>query len=117
MHDDNSLNHTKWECKYHIVWISMYRKKVLFGRIRKEMGAELRRLAKNRECEIVEGHMMPDHIHILIAIPPKHSVSSVVGYIKGKSAIYIARRFLGRERNFTGQEFLGSRVLCEYRWL
>ena len=105
MSDENSLNHTKWECKYHVVWIPKYRQNVLFGRIRAYLGAELKRLARNYECEILEGHTMPDHVHILIAIPPKISVSNAIGYIKGKSAIYIARRFRGKERNFTGQKF------------
>ncbi len=105
MSDENSLNHTKWECKYHVVWIPKYRQKVLFGRIRAYLGAELKRLARNYECEILEGHTLPDHVHILIAIPPKISVSNAIGYIKGKSAIYIARRFRGKERNFTGQKF------------
>lgn len=105
MQEYNSLNHTKWECKYHIVWIPKYRKKKLYGKIRVYIGEGIRRLARQKGCEIVEGHIMSDHIHILIEIPPKHSVSEVMGYIKGKSAIYIARRFIGRERNFSGQKF------------
>ena len=79
MSDENSLNHTKWECKYHVVWIPKYRQNVLFGRIRAYLGAELKRLARNYECEILEGHTMPDHVHILIAIPPKISVSNAMG--------------------------------------
>lgn len=102
MSEYESLNHTTWECKYHIVWIPKYRKKKLYERIRKELGAEIRRLARCKECEILEGHLMIDHIHILIAIPPKYAVSQVVGYIKGKSTIYIARNY-GRGKYFSGQ--------------
>lgn len=100
-----SLAHTKWDCKYHIVWIPKYRKKALFGEVRRELGPVLRDLASHKESEIIEGTMMVDHVHILISIPPKESVSKVVGYIKGKSAIHIARSYLGRQRNFKGQHF------------
>ena len=99
------LAHTKWMCKYHIVWIPKYRKKKLFGDLRRELGPVLRELARQRESEIEEGQMMSDHVHILISIPPKYSVSQVVGYIKGKSAIHIARTYMGRQRNFTGEHF------------
>ena len=102
---EQSLNHTKWECKYHIVWIPKYRKKKLFKELRQELGQVLRELAQQRESEIVEGHLLPDHVHILISIPPKYAVAQVVGYIKGKSAIHIARSYGGRKRNFTGQHF------------
>ena len=102
---EKSLSHTKWECKYHIVWIPKYRKKVLFKELRQELGTVLRELARQKESEILEGHLMRDHVHILIEIPPKHAVSQVVGYIKGKSAIHIARTYGGRKRNFTGQHF------------
>jgi putative transposase len=105
MTDYHSLAHTKWECKYHIVWIPKYRKKKLFGELRKELGAVLRALAKQKESEIIEGKFLLDHVHILIAIPPKYAVSQVVGYIKGKSAIHIARNYGGRQRNFTGEHF------------
>ena len=87
---EQSLSHTRWECKYHIVWIPKYRRKILFGQLRQELGQVLRELARQKESEIVEGHLLPDHVHILISIPPKHSVAQVVGYIKGKSAIWIA---------------------------
>lgn len=100
-----SLSHTRWECKYHIVWIPKYRKKRLFKELRKELGEVLRELARQRESEVLEGHLLPDHVHMLIAIPPKYAVSQVVGYIKGKSAIWIARTYGGRKRNFTGQHF------------
>lgn len=99
------LNHSVWECKYHIVFIPKYRKKAFFGVLRTKVGPILRRLAMQKGCEVLEGHVMPDHIHMLISIPPKYSVSYIVGYIKGKSAIAIARQFRGRERNFTGEKF------------
>ena len=102
---EQSLNHSKWECKYHIVWIPKYRKQKLFKELRQELGQVLRELAQQKESEIVEGHLLPDHVHILISIPPKYSVAQVVGYIKGKSAIHIARSYGGRKRNFTGQHF------------
>ena len=105
MTDYKSLCHTKWECKYHIVFIPKYRKKRIFGGIRRHLGDVLRRLAEQRESRIEEGHLMPDHVHMLISIPPKYSVAQVVGYIKGKSAIHIAREFAGRKRNFVGQHF------------
>ena len=104
MNDPQSLSHTKWECKYHVVWIPKYRKKKLFEELRKELGPVLRELARHKECEILEGRLLVDHMHMLIAIPPKHAVSQIVGYLKGKSAIHIARA-MGRERNFTGQHF------------
>ncbi len=90
MNNKSSLNHTCWECKYHIVWIPKYRKQKLFVQLRKHLGEVFRDLARARESEVVEGHLMPDHVHMLVSIPPKYSVSQVVGYIKGKSAIYIA---------------------------
>jgi putative transposase len=100
-----SLKHTKWDCKYHIVWIPKYRKKVLYGQLRKYLGEVLRDLAQQKESKVWEGHLMPDHIHILVSIPPKYAVAKVVGYIKGKSAIYIARNFGHRRKNFTGEKF------------
>lgn len=100
-----TLQHTEWECLYHIIFIPKYRRKVLYGTLRKHLGEIFRRLARQRECEILEGHLMPDHVHVLISIPPKRSVSQVMGYIKGKSAIQIARQFGGVRRNFTGQHF------------
>ncbi|RLA14307.1 MAG: IS200/IS605 family transposase [Gammaproteobacteria bacterium] len=105
MSNYRTLQHTEWECKYHIVFIPKYRRKVLYGELRKHMGEILRRLARQKECEIEEGHLMADHVHILISIPPKYAVSQVMGYIKGKSAIHIARQFGEVRRNFTGQKF------------
>ena len=105
MKEYQSLAHTKWDCKYHIVFIPKKRKKVIFGAIRRHLGAVLHELADQKECKILEGHLMSDHVHMCISIPPKYSVSNVVGYIKGKSAISIARRFMGRNRNFGGESF------------
>ena len=105
MPDYKSLNHSTWECKYHIVWIPKYRRKKLYESIRKDIAQEIKRLAECRECKVLEGHMMIDHIHMLIEIPPKYSVAQVMGYIKGKSAIYIARRYGEREKYFSGQNF------------
>ena len=100
-----NLSHTVWECKYHVVWIPKCRKKVLYGELRNHLGGIFKELAVQKESNILEGHLMPDHIHMLISIPPKYSVAQVVGFIKGKSAIQIARTFSGRKRNFTGQHF------------
>jgi putative transposase len=100
-----NLSHAVWDCKYHLVWIPKYRKKVLYGQLRKHLGGILRELAVQKESRVLEGHLMPDHIHMLVSIPPKYSVAQVVGFIKGKSAIQIARTFSGRKRNFTGQHF------------
>ena len=100
-----SLSHSKWDCKYHVVFIPKYRRKVLYGEIRRHLGPIFHELARQKECQILEGHLMPDHVHICIAIPPKHSVAAVIGFLKGKSAIAIARQFQGKERNFTGEHF------------
>ncbi len=100
-----SLSHTRWECEFHVVFIPKYRRKVIFGRLRPELGTVFRRLASQKESEIEEGHVMSDHVHMLISIPPKYSVAQVVGYIKGKSAIHIARTYGERKRNFVGQHF------------
>jgi putative transposase len=105
MNPSESLNHTKWECKYHIVWIPKYRKKNIFKELRPYLGAMLKDLAAQKGCTIIEGHLLSDHVHILISIPPKYAVSQVVGFIKGKSAIWIARTYVGRRKNFTGQHF------------
>jgi len=100
-----SLSHSKFDCKYHIVFIPKGRRRVLFGSIRKFIGPVLRELAKQKECLIIEGHTVQDHVHMLISIPPKNSVASIIGYIKGKSAIAIARQFGGKKRNFAGEKF------------
>ena len=105
MRQVNSFNHTRWECKYHIVFILKYRKKLIFGEIRRELGEVFHNLARQRECLIEEGHLKPDHVHMMISIPPKYAVAQVIGFIKGKSAIHIARRYSGRQRNYIGQHF------------
>lgn len=105
MNNYQSLCHSRWECKYHVVFIPKRRKKQIYGQIRKHLGKILRELADQKECEILEGHLCLDHVHMCISIPPKFAVASVVGYIKGKSAISIARNFAGRSRNFTGENF------------
>ena len=105
MNDYQSLNHTQWECKYHVVFIPKGRRKVLYGQIRTELGEVLRELVRQKESKVEEGHLRPDHVHMLLSIPPKYAVSQVVGYLKGKSAIYIARTFGGKQRNFVGEHF------------
>jgi len=105
MDNEQSLNHTKWECKYHVVWIPKYRRKELYGKLRQELGSLFKDFAQRQESQVLEGHLLPDHVHMLISIPPKYAVSQVVGFIKGKSAIQIARVFLGRRKNFVGQHF------------
>ena len=105
MDEYESLNHTKWECKYHVVFIPKFRRKTLFGQLRRELGPVFRSLTERRESQVLEGHVMPDHVHMLLSIPPKYPVSQVVGYIKGKSAIHVARTYLGVRRNYVGQHF------------
>jgi putative transposase len=98
-----SLNHSKWDCKYHVVFIPKCRKKALYGKVRKYLGTVFHELASQRGSKILEGHMVQDHVHMLIKIPPKYAVSEVIGYIKGKSAIAVARQFGDRKRNFNGE--------------
>ena len=105
MDEAKTLNHSKWECKYHVVFIPKYRKKSLYKELRGDLGQVFRELARRKGCEIEEGHVMPDHIHMMISIPPKYAVSQVIGYIKGKSAIHIARTYQNRKRNFVGENF------------
>ena len=105
MDDYESLSHTKWECKYHVVFIPKYRRKVLYGELRQHPGDVFRKLALQKESRIEEGHLMLDHVHMMISIPPKYAVSQVVGFIKGKSAIHLARTYGERKRNFVGQHF------------
>src|SRR5438105_79623 len=96
-----SLSHSKWDCKYDVVFVPKRRRKAIFGQARRQLGAIFHALARQKECQIIEGNLMPDHVHMCIAIPPKHPVASVIGFLKGKSAIAIAR-LSGKERNFTG---------------
>ncbi len=105
MDEAGNLNHTKWECKYHVVFIPKCRRKVLYGELRRYLGEVFRTLAVQKESRIEEGHLMPDHVHMMIAIPPKYAVSQVVGFIKGKSTIHLARVYGERKRNFVGQHF------------
>jgi len=100
-----SLSHSKWECKYHVVFIPKGRKKELYGKIRKFLGPVFHELARQKRSQIETGHMLIDHVHMLISIPPKYAVAEVIGYLKGKSAIAIARQFGGRKRNFNGERF------------
>ena len=102
---DESLSHSKWECKYHVVFIPKCRRRTLYKALRKHLGEVFRRLASQRESRILEGHLMPDRVHMLISIPPKYAVSQVIGYIKGKSAIHLARVYGEKKRNFVGQHF------------
>lgn len=105
MNHYRSLSHTAWDCKYHLIWIPKYRKKVLFGDLRKYLGDVFRELALQKESKVLENHLMGDHVHMLVSIPPKYAVSQVVGYITGKSAIHIARTYAGHRYNFIGQNF------------
>lgn len=99
-----SLSHSKWNCKYHVVFVPKYRRKVLYGGIRKILGPVFHELARQKECRIIEGHLVKDHVHMCIEIPPKHPVASIIGFLKGKSAIAIARHS-GKQKNFSGESF------------
>ena len=105
MNKVQSLAHSKWECKYHVTWIPKYRKKKIYVELRKYLGEVFRELARQKECEVLEGHLLVDHVHMLISISPKYAVAQIIGYIKGKSAINIARNFVGRRKNYTGEHF------------
>ena len=105
MDEFESLSHTKWDCKFHVVFIPKYRRKTLYGQLRQHLGEVFRKLAQQKESRIEEGHLMMDHVHMMIAIPPKYAVSQVVGFIKGKSAIHLARVYGERRRNYEGQHF------------
>ena len=116
MDEMESLSHTKWECKYHVVFIPKCRRKTLYEELRRHLGELFRKLAEQKESRIEEGHLMPDHVHMMIAIPPKYAVSQVIGFIKGKSAIREERDSLGpgirgEEEKLCGPAFLGPRVL------
>src|SRR5512144_2811124 len=105
-----SLKHTSWECKYHVVFIPKCRRKALYAQLRWDLGPVFRDLAEQKECKVEEGHLMPDHVHMLLSVPPKYSVSSVMGFIKGKSAIHIARVYAVTEE-LRRPAFLGTRLL------
>ena len=100
-----SLSHSKWDCKYHVIFVPKYRRKTMFLELRQYLGPVFHELARQKECQIIEGHLLADHVHMCIEIPPKYAVSSVIGFLKGKSAIAIARRFKGKQRNFEGENF------------
>jgi putative transposase len=125
MREWQSQSHVKWYCKYHVVWVPKYRKKALFGQLRKGAGAIIRELCRQYGVELVEGHALADHVHLCLSIPPKYSVANTVGFLKGKSAIRIHREYLGKDRNFTGFHFwargycvstigLNEKVIREY---
>ena len=105
MDEFESLSHTKWDCKYHVVFIPKRRRKTLYAGLRRHLAEVFRRLAMQKECRIEEGHLLADHVHMMISIPPKYAVSQVVGFIKGKSAIHLARVYGERKRKFVGQHF------------
>jgi putative transposase len=100
-----SLNHSVWDCKYHVVFIPKCRRRTLYGELRRHLDDVFRQLAQQKESRIEERHLLADHVHMLIAIPPKYAVAQVVGFIKGKSAIHLARVYGERKRNFVGQHF------------
>src|SRR5450432_498207 len=105
MDEYETLNHTTWDCKYHVVFIPKCRRKTIYVSLRPHLGEVFKRLAQQREAKVLEGHLMPDHVHMLLSIPPKYAVSQVVGYVKGKSAIHLARVYGERKRGFTGLHF------------
>ena len=100
-----SLAHSRWECKSHVVFIPKYRRKAIYGEVRQMLGEIFHELARQKECRIIEGHLLADHVHMCIEIPPKHAVASVIGFLKGKSALALARRVQEKERNFVGDHF------------
>ena len=118
----HSLAHSKWDCKYHLVFVPKRRQKVLFGKARTELGPIFHELARMKECKILEGNIRIDHVHMLLEIPPKYAVSSIVGFLKGKSTIAILRKVLGKQRNFTGEHlwargYAVSTVGFELKWV
>lgn len=116
MTEFQSLAHSKWDCKYHVVFVPKCRKKALYGKIREFLIPKFRELASQKDCEIIKGNMVQDHVHILISIPPKYAVAEIIGYIKGKSAISIARQFGGRKRNFNGEQFWARGYAVSSLW-
>jgi putative transposase len=110
MGEYENLSHSRWECKYHVVFIPKCRRRTLYEQLRQHLGEVFRRLAEQKESRIEEGHLMSDHVHMMISIPPKYAVSQVFGYIEGKSAIHLARVYGEKKRSFVGSEFLGPRV-------
>ena len=115
MENVESLSHSLWECKYHLVWIPKCRKKTLYGPLRKYLGSLFKDLASQRECEIIEGHLLPDHVHILISIPPKYAVAQVVGF-QGKECNSYCQDLYGTSKELHRPEFLGQGLLCFHGW-
>ena len=113
MNNINNLSHSKWECKYHVVWIPKCRRKALYDQLRQYLGKVFRDLARQKDSKVLEGHLQPDHIHMLMAIPPKSAATQVIGYIKGKSAIHIARTYLGQRKNYSGMSFGHEAILYQ----
>ena len=111
MKDWQSQAHVKWECKYHVVIVPKYRRKQMFGRLRRQIGALLRELCRQKDLELLEGKAMPDHIHMLLSVPPKYSIAMTIGYLKGKSAIRINRELMGTKGMLFGRSFW-SRGYC-----
>ena len=105
MDESESLSHSKWDCKYLVIFIPKCRRKTLYEQLRPHLGEVFKKLAEYKKSRILEGHLMLDHVHMLISIPPKYSVSQVIGYIKGMSAIHLARVYGECKRNFVGQNF------------
>ena len=103
-HEWQNLSHVRWDCKYHVVMVPKYRRKVFYGMLRRQIGGILRELCRQREIDLVEGHAMPDHVHLCLSIPPKYSVAHAIGFLKGKSAVRIHRELL-QERRMTGLHF------------
>ena len=117
MKEYQSLSHTRWDFKYHVVFIPKRRKKRIFGELRRYLGEIFHELAKHKESKMVERHLLSDNLHMCLSIPPKHAVANVVGYMKGKSGIHIARHFGGRQRNFTGENFWARGHFLFERWI
>jgi putative transposase len=115
MHDWESLSHVRWDCKYHIVFVPKFRKKKLYGKFRNRVGEILRDLCRQRGVDLLEGHLMPDHIHMCISVPPKYSIAFVIGFLKGKSAVLIHRKVL-KEKRVSGLHFWARGVLCQHCW-
>jgi putative transposase len=101
----NTLSHTVWECKYHVVWVPKRRRKVIYGKLRQEIAGILKRLCEYKQIEIVEGKACIDHLHLCLSIPPKYSVAGMIGYLKGKSSMIIFERFSKLKKNFKGHHF------------
>ena len=101
----NSLSHTKWLCKYHIVFILKYRRKIIYNQYRESIKEIIKSLCKYKGVEIIEGHLMADHVHMLVSIPPKYSVSSIMGYLKGKSALMIFDKHANLKYKFGNRHF------------